>query len=787
MKTWFSRLLPLLFLSSTYIITPAYAAEPEPLPPAQAFPMSATAKGADTIVTEWKIADGYYLYHDKFQFRSDTPGVTLGKPRIPAGKVKHDEYFGDVETHRGNLEIEIPVERSADAGNSIHLIAKSQGCADIGICYPPYEQTATIQLAAAETASKPDGLQAVTQLGNNLGLQEEEFLPPDQAFVLTTEVVNANTVKAHWQITKGYYLYRDKFKFNLKQAPEGVKLGEVVLPPGENKHDEYFGDISVFHNEVSASIPIVGNSAGQPLNLELIYQGCAEAGLCYPPIFKTVSLDLGKTGAAEVTASRPPAANTAPAETDNKASQAKQAGEPLSDEEKLTRLFASGNLFPILSSLLGFGLLLAFTACMYPMIPIVSSIIVGQGEKITATKGFTLSLIYVEAMAITFGVIGAIFGGLGKAINVQAQFQNPWILAAFAILFVLLALSMFGFYNIQMPSAIQSRLNELSNRQRGGNLIGVALMGILSALIIGPCGGPILLATIAGAAASNSAGLGFLYMFTLANGMGLPLLAVGAGGGKLLPRAGTWMDTVKAVAGVILLAIAILLMERVLPSNIFMTLWAALFMVSAVYMGAFDSIATGASGWRRLWKGLGLVIFVYGVLILLGGLTGARNFNDPLHGSSLVGSQQVAPVISGGVQPAYVQFAQGKDTVIKGGMTFIKIKTTDDFERELAAANRAGHTVMLDFYADWCTYCKQFDDYVFSEPKVQQALSNTVLLQADITHDDAQDVALKNHVKVITAPAILFFGTDGKESRANRVLGFMKADRFLEHVNKSFQ
>jgi thiol:disulfide interchange protein DsbD len=345
---------------------------------------------------------------------------------------------------------------------------------------------------------------------------------------------------------------------------------------------------------------------------------------------------------------------------------------------------------------------------------------------------------------------------------------------------------MFGFYDIQMPSAIQSRLNEFTNKQKGGSLLGVTIMGVLSALIIGPCGGPILIATIAGAAASNSAGLGFLYMFTLALGMGLPLLLVGAGGGKLLPRAGNWMNIVKAIAGIILLAVAIVFLERVVSSIVFMTLWAVLFMVSATYMGAFEPIKEGSSGWLKLFKGVGLVLFVYGVIVLIGGLTGARNFNDPMHGSALIASQQAPMVMAGSTnQPAYVKFAQGKDSVVKGGLTFIKIKTVAEFEAELKSANAAGKTVMLDFYADWCTYCKLFDDYVFSDPKVQQALADTVLIQADITAQDKADKAVLKHVDVITAPAILFYNTQGEEVRQQRVLGLLTAEKFLDRVNQA--
>jgi len=773
------RLLVPLF--ALFLLNPSLLwAEEEPLAPAQAFPMTVKVKDANTLTTTWNIADAYYLYHNKFSFRTDTQGIQLGKAVIPAGKVKKDPYFGDVETLRGTITIDIPITRSSADVTSMNLISRSQGCADMGLCYPPFEQNATVQLTKLSTAAvATDPLQAITDLGKNMGLEEEEFLDPDKAFVLSTTNGDQQSLVAHWMIADGYYMYRDKFRFNLKNAPAGVSLGEAILPEGETKHDEYFGDIKVFHNAVTAQIPIIGDLKGEKAQVELVYQGCAEAGLCYPPIFKTVDYAAGGTSTIS------DAAAVAP--TDVSSSDKMVDSEGLSEDEKLIRMFKGENLFSIITSLLGFGLLLAFTACMYPMIPIVSSIIVGHGEKVTATKGFMLSLIYVLAMAVTFGVIGAIFGFTGEASNIAAQMQKPWVIVLFAGLFILLSLSMFGFYNIQMPSAIQSRLNEISNKQKGGSLIGVSIMGVLSALIIGPCGGPILLATIAGAAASNSPTLGFLYMFTLAMGMGLPLLLVGAGGGKLLPRAGTWMDTVKAIAGIILLAVAIVFLERVLSSVIFMSLWAILFIVSATYMGAFEPIKEGSSGWRKLFKGLGLVLFIYGVLVFVGGLTGARNFNDPLHGSQLIGGNSVMMQSAvAGKQPAYVEFAQGKKSVIKGGLTFIKVKTVADFERELKNANAAGKTVMLDFYADWCTYCKQFDDYVFSDAKVQQALHNTVLLQADITHQDNDDKAVLKRVDVITAPAILFYNTAGEEIRKQRVLGLMSADKFLTRVTASF-
>ena len=763
----------LLLLLALFTALPALSEE-EPLRPDVAFRVEASQKNGNTFTITWRIADRYYLYHNKFRFRSLTPGISLGTARIPAGKKKKDPFFGLVETHRKQVTIELPFRRDKPAVNEVKLALGAQGCADIGICYPPYEKIVTVRLKPAAASNTPKKL---PDLGRSLGLDSgaEEFLPPDKAFSLRTEVLGDGTVVARWQIAKGYYLYRKKFKFLLRKAPGNVRIGKIIYPRGQMKDDPNYGKMEVYHNNVELRIPVTGIQAGQRVTMEIGYQGCAEAGLCYPPQFKTVSISTGSAGTAIKSSTDKPAAGKPASRGDQRADS------DLSDEEKLLRIFGHESLPYTLLVLLGFGLLLAFTACMYPMIPILSSIIVGHGDKITVGKGFTLSLVYVLAMSLTFGVIGGVFGFLGKAIGIQAYFQNPWVLSAFALLFVLLALSMFGFYNIQIPAALQSKLNEISNRQKGGSMIGVAIMGVLSALIIGPCGGPILIATIGGAAASDSTVHGFLYMFTLGFGMGLPLLAVGAGGGKLLPKAGDWMNAVKAVAGVILLAIALLILERmpqIIPPMLIMLLWSALFIVSAVYMGALDPVRED-KGIYRFWKGLGVFLLVYGIIVMFGGLTGARNFNDPMHGSRFMAGTAMAPATQ-------ARRIEGKQTVVRGGLTFIKIKTLADFKRELAEANKAGKTVMLDFYADWCTYCKMYDEYVFPDPRVQQALRNTVLMVADVTAQDDKDKELQAAFNVPLPPAMLFFGTDGKEIRRYRVIGEMKADKFAARINKAF-
>lgn len=745
-----------------------WAADQQPLRPDQAFKFTARADGPDRIQARWIIANGYYLYQNKFHFSTDTPGVTLGDPQIPPGEEKHDPTFGVLEVHRHEVTIEIPVQRSTHATGPVKLVASAQGCADMGLCYPPYQTTANVQLPPPAQSAAND-----SPLGGGFGVQDagSQFLPAGQAFDLTSTTVAANgTIKAQWKIAEGYYLYRDKFHFKLLNPPAGVHLGQPILPKGQVKNDPSFGKVVVYHHGTDAKLPVLGPAAGKTLKLQLTYQGCASAGLCYPPIVKSIDLQMpagsGATG--------PSAAKSAPAQA--VATSAPQAAVPASNEDRFSRILQHGSLATVMLAALGFGVLLAFTACMYPMIPILSSIIVGQGEQVTVAKGFGLSLLYVESLAVTFGLVGAGMALFGGGVGIQAAFQTPLALIPFALLFVVLALSMFGFFNIQMPAALQSRLSAISNRQKGGTLIGVSIMGILSALIIGPCGGPILIAALAYAASSAKVVNGFLALFALGNGMGLPLLLVGLTGGALLPRAGDWMNAVKAVAGVILLAVAIDILGRMphlFPPTLIMLLWAALLIVSGIYMGALTHLGPDANGWRKLWKGIGLTTLFYGFIVMLGGVSGGTEITDPLHGLRLSAERPAymiptAAASTGAAIPA----------AASGAGQFKQIKTVADLQRALAAAKAQGKTAMLDFSADWCTYCKQFESYVFPDPAVQRILSNTVWLQADVTDTNARDKALMKHVGVFLPPAVLFFDTHGREMRRYRVIGYMPPHQF---------
>jgi len=743
-------LLPLLALIFSVNL---FAQEEELLEPDQAFALTVTAVDADTLHARWDIAEGYYLYRSKFKFSSDTPGITLGEPSFPAGKIKHDEFFGDVEIYRGSVTVTIPVVRSAEAPATLALTATSQGCADLGVCYPPQRQHREVNLPAQAAAAPLAGLSALSNEFNPLG-GEEEILEPDQAFRFDAIVEDGNTLLARWEIAPKHYLYKDKFRFTLTDS-EGVTLGTVQLPKGEEKDDEFFGRIEVYHNLVEARLPLSRtNLAPTPITLKVSYQGCAEAGICYPPQKRDVSLQLpaGTAGGAVITAVAP--AQTAPA-------AAAAESTPLSEQDQLAAALAGGNAAWTILLFFVAGLLLAFTPCVFPMIPILSSIIVGQGEGITTRKAFILSLTYVLAMALTYTVAGVVAGLFGA--NIQAMFQNPWVLGSFAAVFVALSFSMFGFYELQLPSALQSKLTEVSNKQQGGTLTGVAIMGLLSALIVGPCVAPPLMGALIYIGQTGDPYLGGAALFALSLGMGAPLVAIGTAGGKYLPRAGGWMDAVKAVFGVLLLAVAIWMLERILPASLIMLLWALLLIVSAVYMGAIDAIKEGASGWHKLWKGLGFVLLLQGVLMLVGLAAGTTDPLQPLKG---------------------IGFSSGA-AIQQQHLSFKSIKTVDELEREVAAASAAGKSVMLDFYADWCVSCKEFEKYTFGNQQVIAALGNTVALQANVTANDEADQALLKRFGLIGPPGIIFYDAQGKELAAHRVVGFMSAEEFAAHIRRA--
>jgi thiol:disulfide interchange protein DsbD len=752
--------LPLLALLGLSLATAARGAE-DVLPPEQAFRLH-TQPTDSGVRFEWRIADGYYLYRDKFRFRSRDPQVTLGAPAVPAGTPKEDPFFGRLETHRGTVAVDVPVQRVAGL-DRVTIEATSQGCADLGICYPPQTVAVSVALppmaappasASAGAAAAPPAspLRALASLGQTLGLQDAggDFLEPDQAFRHSAEARPDGTVVARWEIADGYYLYRDKLRLEVRDAP-GVTLGAPSYPAGKMKDDPGFGKVEVYFHSVELQAPVTAAAPGARFELEVAYQGCAEAGICYPPMKKRTALVI-------------PAAFS-PAGAGQGGALPPAVAEPVSEQDRLAARLASDSALVTALWFFGFGLLLAFTPCVFPMIPILSGIIVGQGSSITTRRAFALSVVYVLAMSVTYTVAGVIAGLFGA--NLQAALQNPWVLSSFAAVFVLLALSMFGFYDLQMPSSWQSRLSDLSSRQRGGTLIGVAVMGLLSALIVGPCVAPPLAGALIYIGQTGDPWLGGTALFALSLGMGAPLVVVGTLEGRYLPRAGGWMNAVKAVFGVALLGVAVFLLERVLPAWIALLLWAALFIVSAIYLGALEPLGLDASGFRRLWKGLGLVMLVYGVLLMIGAASGGGGgVLQPLRGVA---------VASAGATPGLAAHA------------LERVKGMAELEARIAEARAAGKPVMLDFYADWCIACKELEAFTFSDPGVRQTLARAVLLQSDVTENDAQDQAMLKHFGLIGPPAVLFFGPDGGERRGYRLVGFVPAEAFRAHAEKALR
>lgn len=786
------RFLKLALLTASLSLTPATALaqeDEEPLMPEEAFPAEIVSVENDTISIRWNIADDYYMYRSKFRFLEEQEAIALQEPVLPPGKNKHDEFFGDVEIYRNNVTVKLPYKTDKAPPPGFALTAVSQGCADIGICYPPHKQVLKVKLpvAGASGLSTANPIDALSSLNKSLGLSndhtDDDFLEPDQAFQLITTIGEDNTVRLGFTAAEGYYLYRDKIKAILADHPENIRLGDLRLPQGKIKADEYFGDVPVYYKGTTAHLPVTNNSKQTlPFTLKVQYQGCADAGLCYPPITKSFDL-RARPGILSVAAAgviNPPAESMQLTEKETQTTRqpqstqntdvtinVKTAGVPakIAEQDRLASFLLQNPLWLSALFFFGLGMLLAFTPCVFPMIPILSGIIVGQGKNISTGKAFILSLVYVLAMALTYTLVGIIAGLFGA--NLQAIFQDPIIISVFVAVFILLSLSMFGFYDLQMPGAIQSRLTRISNSQQGGTLAGVAIMGIFSAIIVGPCITAPLLGALIVIGQTGDAVLGGTALFALSMGMGAPLLLVGTSAGKLLPKAGAWMDAVKAVFGVGLLAVAIWLLERIIPGPAGLFLWAILFIVSAVYLGALSQRQDG-SGWHKLWKGLGIVILIWGILMIIGASTGSRDMLNPLKKLNMWGDA-------------------GSATTARGHLNFSRIKTVGDFRRELAAANSRGQYVMLDFYADWCVYCIQMEERTFPDSGVRQALSGTHLLQADVTDNDQADRDLLKHFGLIAPPAILFFTPEGEERKNYRVVGFQGPVEFKAHLDDALR
>jgi len=617
---------------------------------------------------------------------------------------------------------------------------------------------------------------------------QEEFLPADEAFRFNAFPDGSDRVKLIWQIADGYYLYRSRVKAST--TSDKAQLGALEMPAGEFKTDEYFGKQEIYHHELVVGVPVARASAAQQtVPLKVTYQGCAHAGLCYPPITKEITLTLptgtagnagagagggeaGATGSgvaagSATTAGSPAAtgsamaATSAAAGTGNAALDAEAAGASattastgfVSEQDRFASLITSGNIFLMLGGFFLAGLVLAFTPCVLPMVPILSGIIAGQGKSVTTRRAFSLSLTYVLGMSLTYTIAGALCAAAGK--QVQTLFQQPWILVLFAALFIVLALSMFGLFTIQMPTSIQTRVASVSNNQAAGTFGGVAMMGVLSALIVTTCVGPALVGALVVIGQTGQIVRGAAALFAMSIGMGTPLLIVGASAGKLLPKAGAWMDTVKKLFGVMMLAVAAWMLARVVPERLSLVLWAIPALICTWILWTQTRKRSTATWVARV---AGAAAGLYGLALIAGAVLGSTDPLAPLTASATAKQQELA---------------------------FRPIKSVSDLQREITVAKSEGRTVLVDFSAKWCVSCKEMEKYTFTDAEVKTALNRTLLLRADVTDNDADDQALLQHMGIIGPPTIAFYGLNGQERANYRVVGFMKAPDFASHAREA--
>jgi len=582
----------------------------------------------------------------------------------------------------------------------------------------------------------------------------EEPLEVNQAFRFSARTVDSKTIEVRYDITEGYYLYRNKLKFELQ--PPSVKLGPPQLPAGKIKNDPNFGEVEIYRGTLVITLPIISNEADAKLSdkpetnklakevdavtLNATSQGCADLGVCYPPNTQSAKLSLTQFSADPGLSMSTPSnsSDALPASRD--------------ESSRVARMLKNASLWVIIATCFGFGLLLTFTPCVFPMIPVLSGIIVGHGHSITRRRAFALSLSYVLGLSVVAALAGVAAALTGQLFS--AYLQNGWALGGFAVLLVFFALSMFGFYELQLPSFLQSKLAETANKQKGGSLHSAAIMGALSALIVGPCVTAPLGGILLYVAQTEDVLLGGTALFFVGLGQGAPLIAVGVFARHLLPHTGPWMEAVKKFFGVMLLGLAIWLVSPVIPPAIHLLAWGALAIVSAIYLRAIDPLTAHAHGWARFWKGVGVILLLAGAALVIGALGGSR---DPL-------------------QP--LEFLR-LGNLIEPAIKVQRVKTVAELDEQLKNTKQP---VMLDFYADWCTTCKELERHTFTDPRVQAQLGKMLVLKADVTDGNDADKALMKRFGVYAPPVMVFFDQNGKQNEDVRITGYLPPNEFLKTI-----
>lgn len=567
--------------------------------------------------------------------------------------------------------------------------------------------------------------------------QEDEFLSSDDAFGLDITSSNGQ-MEARYRVAPGYYLYKSRLKFEFTPAIQH----QVTLPEAEIKNDPNFGRMEVYHHDFTAIITKQDNYTGH-LSVKATYQGCSEKGLCYAPQHKTFNIQLNGSNSQA-------AGSNSLAQSDNKIAD---------NDGTAANLLKSGKWWLIILGFFSAGLLLSFTPCVFPMIPILSSIIIGKNAHVTRLHAFNLSLAYTFGMCLTYTLAGVAAGLSGQMLS--NALQTPWALGFGALIFVILALSMFGFYELKLPSHMENGLMSLSRRIKGGKFLSDFLMGALSALIISPCVAAPLAGALLYISKTHDVVLGAVALFSLSLGMGTPLLLIGASAGTLLPKVGSWMNAVRNLFGVLMLGVALWLIAPMIPMSLQMALWAALLIVPSIYMHALDPLPANAKPALKFWKGIAIMLLITGLAMMIGALSDAKSPLQPLSGLIAKNSQTIQK---------------------QSDLAFNKVHSIDELEAALTDAK--GKLVMLDFYADWCVSCKEMEQFTFSDPRVQSALNNTVLLKADVTANNDADKALLQKFNLFGPPGIIFFNTQSQEEKQLRVIGYQNADNFLQTLQQ---
>ncbi|HWT14178.1 MAG TPA: protein-disulfide reductase DsbD [Patescibacteria group bacterium] len=775
--------------------TPAQAIdEKDLLPVDDAFRLEAEAVTPGWIEFRWKVAPGYYLYKERIKVVLAEEATFKANPlHLPPGKIKEDQFFGRMETYRDSVTAKL-TGAAADGVTLLRFKVSYQGCADAGICYPPQRKEVVVSLpdparalpdAAAidpvataapalalpgtAAASAPADVPVVVapvpfSLPGTAAAQPAAVdalpLPEEEAFQVETIAVSGTELLARFTMPKDYYLYRDKTGFILEDPSVG-ELGAPRWPPSRSFDDPEFGRVEVFFDLVE--IPIVlarKEGAARDLQLRVNLQGCQLDGICYPPMTRILTIAMPAASAEELAAARAAIAPVSPE---------LRAAEPAAAAEGSADFFADslrgGNRWFAMLVFLLVGIGLAFTPCVFPMVPILSGIVAGAGDNLSTRRAFVLSLVYVLASAVVFTIVGVIAGLAGQ--NLQALFQKPWILVSFAIVFVALALSMFGFYELQLPSRWQTKLTSTSNKVEGGSLWGVAIMGALSALIVGPCVAPPLAGAVVYISQTRDPIFGGLALFSLALGMGLPLLAFGTGAGHWMPRAGRWMELVKVAFGIAFLWLAIWMLERILDPVWIMFLAGILLVGKGVHLHALERLPENPTGWQKTWKAIGLIFVILGVLQFIGMASGARDWTRPLEN---LGRSSASAVGGDGAA---------------GELRFDKANSNDALDAVIANAKAAGKPVLFDFYADWCIECKRMERTTFRDPAVIAAANGYVLVKADVTDQSDAHVALQQRFGIIGPPATLFFDAAGNEIRNERLIGYEAAAEFSARLTRA--